>query len=291
MADAFKSPQAAQRFREAYLEILAMWPVPNTHRRVETREGETFVIASGPEDAPPVVLLHGTMANSATWIREVALWSQAFRVYAVDIIGDAGFSAPSRPKLASDTHVLWLDDVLAGLGVGAASLVGLSFGGWLALDYAIRRPARVRSLVLMAPGGIGRQRNVLLWALPLLCLGPWGARKVRERIIGRGPADPSPQVQRFSDFMALIFRTMRPRTEALPRVDDAALKRLAMPLLVILGGRDVMVDSPGIRDRVTRCIPSAEIIYLSEARHYLGDQSVPVMDFLQRTAGNASPSD
>jgi pimeloyl-ACP methyl ester carboxylesterase len=72
------------------------------------------------------------MANSAMWMGDVAAWAKHFRVYAVDIIGDAGFSAPSRPPLASEAHALWLDDVVQALSLAHTSMAGVSFGGWLA---------------------------------------------------------------------------------------------------------------------------------------------------------------
>ena len=90
---------------------------------------------------------------------DAAVWSSRFRVYAIDMIGDAGLSAPSRPPLAGDAHALWLDDVLAGLSVASASFVGMSLGGWLTLDYASPRPGRVERLALICPAGIGRQKT------------------------------------------------------------------------------------------------------------------------------------
>ena len=65
------------------------------------------------------------------WMGDVAAWAEHFRVYAVDVIGDAGLSAPSRPPLASDAHALWLDDVMQALSLERASLVGVSLAdGW-----------------------------------------------------------------------------------------------------------------------------------------------------------------
>src|SRR5947208_9885252 len=100
---------------------------------VPTREGHTFVVASGDRHAPPLVLLHGSGANSASWISDVSEWSQRFRVYAVDMIGEPGLSAPARPPFASEAYANWLDDVWKGLGLTAASVAGVSLGGWLAL--------------------------------------------------------------------------------------------------------------------------------------------------------------
>lgn len=161
MRSVFKSAEGERVVRERYLEILKRWPVPNEHLRLPTREGETFVIASGAPDAPPLVLLHGSMANSAMWMGDIAAWAARFRVYAVDVIGDAGLSAPSRPRLDSDAHALWLDDVLDGLSLTTASMVGVSLGGWLVLDYATRRPERVQSLAVLCPGGAGARSSAL----------------------------------------------------------------------------------------------------------------------------------
>lgn len=84
--------------------------------------------------------------NAAIWINDAALFSRNFRVLAVDLIGAAGFSAPSRPPIGSDAYALWLDDVLDGLNIRSAMFAGISLGGWMALDYAIRRAERVDRL-------------------------------------------------------------------------------------------------------------------------------------------------
>ena len=86
----------------------------------------------------------------------------------MDVIGEPGLSTPARPPLTSDAYASWLDGVLRGLTVDRASIVGASLGGWLALYYAIRRPARVDRLVLLGPGGIGRQK----WGVVLAATGP-----------------------------------------------------------------------------------------------------------------------
>src|ERR1700677_2882245 len=122
----YKTEKGKAEVDAKYREILSLWPVANVQRTVPTREGETFVIECGPESAPPLVLLHGSTANASSFIGDVATWSKAFRVYAIDMIGEPGFSAPSRPPLASDRYVPWLDDVMAGLSLTRISIVGVS---------------------------------------------------------------------------------------------------------------------------------------------------------------------
>lgn len=277
----YRSSEAAERVHGKYCRLLDNWPVPSEQLRIPTREGETFVIASGPRDAEVVILLHGTMATSATWMREVAAWAARYRVFAVDLIGDAGLSVPSRPPMGGDIHALWLDDVLEGLGVARASFVGLSLGGWLALDYAIRRPARLGKLVLMTPAGLA-DRNILVWALPLLLLGSWGARKVRERIVGRFPPPMSDEARAFAELSDDIFKSMRPRSERPPVFTDEALAEIEIPVLVLLGEHDPTMDSQRIARRIEHHVRNSSVVTLPGARHYLGDQSERVLAFLER---------
>ncbi|HJW40615.1 MAG TPA: alpha/beta hydrolase, partial [Rhizomicrobium sp.] len=263
MSAIWKSEAGQNEVQARYRTFLGFWPKPNRQFTVPTRQGDTFVVACGPEDAPPLILLHGSASNSFVWMMDAALWSKHSRVHAIDIIGEPGLSSPSRPTLASGVYPLWLDDVLAALKIEKTSFVGISLGGWLALDYATRRPEKVSAVAVLCPGGVGRHKNVLLWAAPLLLLGPWGRRKVNAIIAGPKKPGAPEMPGAVSDFMALIFKHFRVRRERLPVITDAALKRLTMPVFAILGGRDAMIDSAGTRRRLEAQVPGVDIRWLA----------------------------
>jgi pimeloyl-ACP methyl ester carboxylesterase len=284
MTGIYKTPAGARLVRERYLDLLRRWPVASEHLRVPTREGETFVLACGPEDGPPLLLLHGSGATTAMWAGDVATWASDFRVYAVDLIGEPGLSAASRPPLASEAYALWLDDVLRALGLGRVSMVGVSLGGWLALDFATRRPDRVERLVLLSPSGIGRRRlGFLVKVTFLLLLGRRGRRKALESALGGRavPGTAAPRDAALADFALLIFEHFRPRLENIPTFDDDTLRRLTPPTLVIVGGRDAMLDSHQTSRRLRSAAPEATVRLLPDAGHYLQGQAASILDFLR----------
>lgn len=288
MRNLYRSATGAQAVAQRYQEFLKFWPQPNRQFHVPTRHGETFVVSCGQDAAPPLLLLHGAGSNSAIWIADVPAWSAKFKLYAVDVIGEPGLSAESRPPLKSDAHALWLDDVLQALRIERFSMIGISLGGWLALDYVTRRTARVDRLVLMVPAGVGRQRWSLLFkVLPLLLLGDWGRKQALQIVIGPAPTNAADGRRPYRDFMALVQRHFRPRMERLPVFTDAALRQLTMPVLAILGAKDVILDSAETKHRLERNAARAEIRYLPDQGHgVFGEREAILRWLLDKQSGS-----
>jgi pimeloyl-ACP methyl ester carboxylesterase len=284
MSGIYRSAAGAAAVERRYRDLLDRWPVPSEQVRLATREGETFVVACGPPDAPPLVLLQGTGANTAMWLPDVAVWAGEFRVYAVDVPGEPGLSAPSRPALASGAYPQWMEEVLDGLGIAEASLVGVSLGGWLALDFATRRPERVRRLVLLNPSGLGRPRlSGPLAAILLRPFGDWGRRKLFARAVG--PADPTPFDAGLGELALLIAAHFRYRVEAVPRLGPDRLGRLSMPVLLLVGGRDIMLDARESASLVERFVANATVRLLPDAGHVLVGQATAILEYLRHHPG------
>jgi pimeloyl-ACP methyl ester carboxylesterase len=262
-----------------YREILAAWPVPNEQLRIPTAQGETFVIASGTKDAPPLVLLHGAGGNSLTWMRDVPAWAAHFRVYAVDVIGDPGLSAPSRPPLDGDHHAKWLGEVFDALSLTRARFVGVSLGGWLALDFATRHPERVERLVLLCPGGVGKQKaGFVLKAVPLLMMGNWGRKKALALALGSKLESGDAAT---SAYLMSVFKEFRARRVKLPIFSDAQLARLTMPVLLIVSRLDAMLDSKGTVARLARTAADLSVRDLPDTGHLITGQMEAIAAFLQ----------
>jgi len=159
----FKSPEGEATYHAAYDKVLALWDVPYECLRVATQFGTTHVIASGPTAAPPLVLLHGIAISSTMWYPNIADLSRDFRTFAVDVMGDAGKSVPShRPKNRAE-HAQWLVDVFNELHIEQADVAGLSYGGFLTLNFALQAPDRVKRIVLLAPAGCFVRFRLAFW--------------------------------------------------------------------------------------------------------------------------------
>lgn len=114
------------------------------------REGVTLYYATwGDEDAPAVVLLHGFTSDHRVWRELGNVLEHDFFVVAPDLRGHGHSDAPEILDLYSmEIYANDLRAILDHLEVAAATIVGSSFGGMVALQFATTWPERVSLLVL-----------------------------------------------------------------------------------------------------------------------------------------------
>ncbi len=272
----YKSPAGERAIMAFYDAALARWPVPYEALNIATRHGDTFVIAGGQPDAPALVLLHGAGSNSAIWGGDVAVYSREYRVYAVDLLGEPGKSAPNRPPWDSPAYAEWLEDVLEVLKLDRVTLIGVSQGGWTALKFATFRPERVERLVLLCPGGVVPDRmSFFLRAMVLLPFGRRGADRLNRMLFGDLPVPEG-----VAEFTALIMTQFRSRTGILPIFSDGELRRLAMPVLFLGGEKDGMRASEKIAARLRALLPRCTTHIIPGAGHALCDTRPYILPFL-----------
>jgi pimeloyl-ACP methyl ester carboxylesterase len=282
MAGVFRSERGRQLVHKRYRQLLDGTSVRYEALHVSTREGDTFVLASGSGSSPPLLLFHGGATTSAMWLDVLPPLTQRFRVYAIDMIGEPGFSAPSRPSMRGDSHALWLDDVCDALDLTNARIAGASQGGWLALDYAIRRPSRVQSLALVAPAGIARQRiSMALRVAPLMLLGDWGRRRAVDWVMGLCGEQLAPEGRAFYEFFLLTQAHFSHRTSFIPVFDDVQLGSLKLPVFALVGAHDVAFRTATTLRRLRALVPRARIICRPDAGHAHMDFGQDLLDFFR----------
>lgn len=263
----YKSEAARDLFRACYSQVLSNFPFGQQY--IPTTFGQTFMLTSGQASNPPVILLHGSCSNSAFWFSEIMTLSANYRVYAVDIIGEAGNSAEERPSLDTDAFAIWLGEVLTALELEKAALIGNSLGGWMSLKFATAYPERVSRLILIASAGLAEIRPQFMQSAEK-ALKEDNAPPVSPLIIGNNEIP-----KEVLDFMNLIIASYNP-IPSLPAFTDGQLRKLTMPVLFIDGENDVIIDAPASAERLCALVPSAEIHLIPNCSHVV-TQTAPFM--------------
>jgi pimeloyl-ACP methyl ester carboxylesterase len=269
----FTSAAGEAKVFHAYQAVMDNWPVPYTELEVPTRCGLTHVIANGPADAPPLVLLHALFATATAWVHNVGPLSRHFRTYAVDVMGEANRSRPARVISTLDEMAEWFTDLLDGLGVGQAGLVGNSYGGFMSAYCAMRRPERVRRLALIGPAATfcPMPAFYLHMFIPkaLGLFFPWlpgGERFARHGLdwMQAGlPRDPA-----WAELFYLTLRHGAMTTRILPRVYTAQeFAQIQVPSLLILGERERIYNPQVCAAAARRLLPGIEVELISAAHH------------------------
>jgi pimeloyl-ACP methyl ester carboxylesterase len=134
-------------------------------------------------EGPLVVLIHGITSRSDVWLEVMEDLSQDHTVVAPDLIGH-GRSAKPRGDYSLGAYAAGVRDLLAVLGFERGTVVGHSFGGGIAMQFAYLFPEYTERMALIASGGLGREVHPLLraatlpgseWVLPLLAR-EWSVR-------------------------------------------------------------------------------------------------------------------
>ncbi len=113
----------------------------------------TRYVQAGPEDAPAIIMLHGTGGTWENWCANIRPLSQHFNCVAIDMVG-SGLTEKPDHDYEMPVYMAQLRGVIEGLGLKKASIIGLSMGGWIGSAFAIRHPDLVDKLILLSSSGM-----------------------------------------------------------------------------------------------------------------------------------------
>jgi pimeloyl-ACP methyl ester carboxylesterase len=221
----------------------------------------------------PLLLLHGFLSDSRCWQRQLSGLSDRFRVVAWDAPGAGSSSDPAEPFTTAD-YARCLASFLDGIGIGRASVVGLSWGGILAQEFFRLYPERLRCLVLADT--YAGWRGSLPEAV-------WKERLATCLLDSKGPpealiakfvpglfTDAAPQGVReemsaiVSDFHPIGFRLMSLSSAEIDTRD--LLPRIDVPTLLLWGDEDRR--SPmHVAKQLHASIPGSELAIIPNAGH------------------------
>ncbi|QMW24104.1 alpha/beta fold hydrolase [Sandaracinobacteroides saxicola] len=238
----------------------------------------------GRQDAPALILIHGSNASLHTWEPWVARLKDRYRLISLDLQGH-GLTGPIPSGCYTSACMAeTVEAVRAKLGVERAAIAGNSMGGGVALAYALAHPDRTTALILVDSGGVPPVANAPEPDLPLgfrIARMPM-LRDLAASITPRALVERSLQqsvsvqsvvtpaaVDRYWDLLrypgnraATMVRFSQPRTT----ITDATYAPLKMPVLILWGKEDRLIPVASVA-AFQRALPEAKAIIYSGIGH------------------------
>jgi len=274
----YRSEEARDRLMEIYDEILTTrWPVPYEELAVETSFGTVHVIASGPEDGEPVLMLHASGMSATSWAWNVESFS-GYRTYAIDHIGEVNKSKLATterfPKTAAEIAGLYAE-IADQLNVSQSVVIAGSNGGFAAMNYTIHYPDRVSKLILTGPMGLTPPKlamGIRLMAAQFIHLR-FIEQGTLDWVLGKSPIVREPYEEWFSTMMSGSFPHVVPPTGIAP--EDLAT--IEIPVLLFLGTTDNLVGPADKAAEAASVMPNVQI-EIVESSHLVNVEAAEIVN-------------
>jgi pimeloyl-ACP methyl ester carboxylesterase len=272
----FSSEKAKERYLKPYDMRAKKWQVASETMMVETSYGQTFVRISGPNNAPPLVLLPGGGCNSLMWMQVIDTLSESYRTYAVDNIYDFGRSVYTRPITTTDDLLKWLDELFSTLALGDdINLIGLSYGGWLASQYTLHAPIRLDKVVLLAPVAtviplsLDLVKRMIFSILPHHYFFKSTVYWIFEDAVNKDEISRNLVDEHIADaYLGLrSFKLKQPPSPTVLRDDE--LQGIKVPMLFLVGENEKIYDAQVAVKRINEIAPQIETDIIPNCGHDL----------------------
>lgn len=268
------SAAAQDRFRAAYARAQQDLPTPDRVLDLRTSFGivRLYRFDSDAADQVPMLLLPGRVSASPVWVDNLPSLRRQAPLYTFDLLGEPGLSIQDRPIRTAADQAQWLHEVLQQLPEPRLDLLGLSIGGWTAMNLVRHRPEKVRGVVLLEPVLVFAPLSgaVIFRSLPASLR--WLPKAWRDDFASwtanDAPVADEPVAQ-------VIEAGMQSYAMALPtpeRPTEAQLTAVDRPVLVILAGASRMHDPAAAAATAERTLRSAQVLTYADASHAMNGE-------------------
>lgn len=245
---------------------------------------------------PALLLLHGVACDHHTWDPVIRLLARHHTVIAPDLLGH-GESAKPRADYSLGGYANGMRDLLSMLGIERVTVVGHSFGGGVAMQFAYQFPELTERIVLVAPGGMGPEVSPVIRAVTtpgfhqvMGALTLPGIRHVNLAALRLAHAARLPGTQDIDQIAEIYDSFKDPAVRTAVRhvlravvdwhgqivtMSDRAYLTREMPLAVVWGSDDMVIPAQHARN-VAVLAPGAQVTVLPHTGHF------PHMDHPER---------
>lgn len=257
------------RYLTAYATVFVEMPDPTETLDIRTSYGivRVYRFAGAASANAPLVLLPGRTSGTPVWADNLPSLLQIGDVYAIDLLGEPGLSIQSRPITSNADQAAWLHQALTALPEDTFHLVGLSIGGWTAVNLALHQPEHVATLTLIDPALVfgDLPLETIVRAIPATV--PWLPKAWRDSFTsytaGGAPVEDVP----VAEMIEAGMQHYRLRLPQPTRISEERLASLDLPVQAIIAGKSVIHDPQAAAATARRALASGEVIVFPDASH------------------------
>lgn len=262
-------PEGRARYADAYRRALAACPEPAESLDVPTDFGAVrcYRFAGTGAGGHPLLLLPGKSSGAPVWASNLPSLLELGDVYALDLLGEPGMSVQERPIASEADQAAWLAQAMRELPAEAFHLLGLSFGGWSAVNLVLHDARKVSTLILIDPVLTFASLPIGMIMRSLSAAIPWLPKSWRDRfnsyMAGGAPVEDLPVAEMIEAGMRhFVSRLPQPRL-----IPEARLRDIAVPTLAIIAGRSVIHDPEKAAAAARENMPNAAVHVYEGASH------------------------
>lgn len=246
----------------------------------------------GSPTAPPLLLIMGITAPGSVWYDHAKEWSKKFRCIIVD---NRGVGKSDKPKGPYTTAMI-ADDyagILDHLGLENVRVAGVSMGGAIALELALRHPKKVKSMILMCPWARCDNKTKATFELMINCKDRCTPAQfshfVQQLIYSKASWDDPKVAKELAQGQeaAAIDENQQPlhglEAQAYACINHNVLKDLPKitQQTFVIGGEDDQFTPKWMAEEIVEAMPNAELYLYPRAGHIFHFEHIK--DFNQRT--------
>ena len=235
------------------------------------RGGQLYYEESGSGEV--MVLIHGGVMDRRMWDDQFKVLAREFRGIRYDLPGFGKSPRREGPYMPSEE----LRELLHLLGVDQACVVGLSFGGGIAIDFALSYPELTTALIVAEPGVAGYQFSAEVMQVMREVFGAvqQGDQEGAIQAFLRGPAFSQAQanpaaIEKIEELVRDNFAGMTAQMAVRfqqPRAIDE-LARISVPTLVMTS-EHAGIDARRIAERIVADVPNVTRVQIRGAGHMM----------------------
>ena len=287
----FISEKGKEDFQIAYDESMALLPTPNDMKDIETTFGTIRTYYFTKEEnkhKEPILLLPGRGASTPMWVPNLEGLREKRPVYTIDLLGEPGMSVQTKAIENQKQQAEWLNEVIEGLGLKKVHIVGVSIGGWTAMNLARYNPKHIATASLLDPVFVFAQIYIKMILASIPASVPIIPRFLREKMLsyvseGAEINDDEPIAKLIESGM----RNYKLKTPAPNLFRKEDLKNIKVLVLALMAKKSKMHNSVKAVEIGKKYVKDIDIVNWKNASHAINGEfsnevNARILDFVEK---------